>query len=294
MQLWIYLWHQTTTLFLHFSTGIMLQEFVLSSWYYFKMKCVQVTLLNVTKDKQDFFFWFSFSSPATCLSASLQALCQQHRRFILSPCPWLRHRSLLSNSAGQMNHEWMRKLNLMPKQGLRHARLRFIPISTCLFLHCLFQHFAMNSVIHLPGRKCLSLSFIFKPQLGSVHNEWVSAPRQAQRRETNTKVGLLGSHTMHTVIARRETNHVVFCLFFCLIHALMRATTLCSFRSDILSLLRTYNCYHEGKNFQLRTREVRQRTDGKQKFYRQFTVAARCVWPCLVTGRAALKIWPHT
>uniref|UniRef100_A0A3B5LVI3 Ras association domain family member 4a n=1 Tax=Xiphophorus couchianus TaxID=32473 RepID=A0A3B5LVI3_9TELE len=27
------------------------------------------------------------------------------------------------------------------------------------------------------------------------------------------------------------------------------------FRSDILSLLRTYNCYHEGKNFQLRTRE---------------------------------------
>lgn len=29
------------------------------------------------------------------------------------------------------------------------------------------------------------------------------------------------------------------------------------FRSDILSLLRTYNCYHEGKNFQLRTREVR-------------------------------------
>lgn len=72
----------------------------------------------------------------------------------------------------------------------------------------------MNSVIRLPGSKCLSLSFIFKPQLGSVHNEWVSAPRQAQRRETNTKVGLLGSHTMHTVIARRETNHVVFCLFF--------------------------------------------------------------------------------
>lgn len=30
------------------------------------------------------------------------------------------------------------------------------------------------------------------------------------------------------------------------------------FRSDILSLLRTYNCYHEGKNFQLRTREVRE------------------------------------
>lgn len=28
-------------------------------------------------------------------------------------------------------------------------------------------------------------------------------------------------------------------------------------RSDILSLLRTYNCYHEGKNFQLRTHEVR-------------------------------------
>lgn len=28
-------------------------------------------------------------------------------------------------------------------------------------------------------------------------------------------------------------------------------------RADILSLLRTYNCYHEGKNFQLRTREVR-------------------------------------
>lgn len=28
-------------------------------------------------------------------------------------------------------------------------------------------------------------------------------------------------------------------------------------RSDILSLLRTYNCYHEGKNFQLRSREVR-------------------------------------
>ncbi|MEQ2199054.1 hypothetical protein XENOCAPTIV_023720, partial [Xenoophorus captivus] len=28
-------------------------------------------------------------------------------------------------------------------------------------------------------------------------------------------------------------------------------------KSDILSLLRTYNCYHEGKNFQLRTREVR-------------------------------------
>ncbi|TKS85535.1 Ras association domain-containing protein 4 [Collichthys lucidus] len=27
-------------------------------------------------------------------------------------------------------------------------------------------------------------------------------------------------------------------------------------KSDILSLLRTYNCYHEGKNFQLRTREV--------------------------------------
>ncbi|XP_029376229.1 ras association domain-containing protein 4a isoform X2 [Echeneis naucrates] len=26
-------------------------------------------------------------------------------------------------------------------------------------------------------------------------------------------------------------------------------------KSDILSLLRTYNCYHEGKNFQLRTRE---------------------------------------
>uniref|UniRef100_A0A3B4B6T9 Ras-associating domain-containing protein n=1 Tax=Periophthalmus magnuspinnatus TaxID=409849 RepID=A0A3B4B6T9_9GOBI len=26
-------------------------------------------------------------------------------------------------------------------------------------------------------------------------------------------------------------------------------------RADILSLLRTYNCYHEGKNFQLRTRE---------------------------------------
>uniref|UniRef100_A0A3Q1JNQ5 Uncharacterized protein n=1 Tax=Anabas testudineus TaxID=64144 RepID=A0A3Q1JNQ5_ANATE len=27
-------------------------------------------------------------------------------------------------------------------------------------------------------------------------------------------------------------------------------------KSDILSLLRTYNCYHEGKNFQLRSREV--------------------------------------
>uniref|UniRef100_A0A3Q2QB94 Ras association domain family member 4a n=1 Tax=Fundulus heteroclitus TaxID=8078 RepID=A0A3Q2QB94_FUNHE len=26
-------------------------------------------------------------------------------------------------------------------------------------------------------------------------------------------------------------------------------------KSDVLSLLRTYNCYHEGKNFQLRTRE---------------------------------------
>uniref|UniRef100_A0A3Q0TCE0 Ras association domain family member 4a n=1 Tax=Amphilophus citrinellus TaxID=61819 RepID=A0A3Q0TCE0_AMPCI len=26
-------------------------------------------------------------------------------------------------------------------------------------------------------------------------------------------------------------------------------------KSDILSLLKTYNCYHEGKNFQLRTRE---------------------------------------
>lgn len=216
MQLWIYLWHQTTTLFLHFSTGIMLQEFVLSSWYYFKMKCVQVSLLNVTKDKQNFFFWFSFSSPATC------TFCQSAGTVSTTPAIYPKSLSLasaqtpfVSNSAGQMNREWMRKLNLMPKQGLQHARLRFIPISTCLFLHCLFQHFAMNSVIHLPGRKCLSLSFIFKPQLGSVHNEWVSAPRQAQRRETNTKVGLLGSHTMHTVIARRETNHVVFCLLFC-------------------------------------------------------------------------------
>ncbi|TWW78833.1 Ras association domain-containing protein 4 [Takifugu flavidus] len=27
-------------------------------------------------------------------------------------------------------------------------------------------------------------------------------------------------------------------------------------KSDVLSLLRTYNCYHEGKNFQLRTREI--------------------------------------
>lgn len=79
---------------------------------------------------------------------------------------------------------------------------------------------------------------------------------------------------MLTVIARRETNHVVdlpvLFFFFFLIHALTCATTLCSLRSDILSLLRTYNCYHEGKNFQLRTREVRQPT----KMYRVFTVAA--------------------
>ncbi|XDV50434.1 hypothetical protein PO909_019494 [Leuciscus waleckii] len=27
-------------------------------------------------------------------------------------------------------------------------------------------------------------------------------------------------------------------------------------KSDILSLLKTYNCYHEGKSFQLRIREV--------------------------------------
>lgn len=46
------------------------------------------------------------------------------------------------------------------------------------------------------------------------------------------------------------------------------------FRSDILSLLRTYNCYHEGKNFQLRTREVRKadRSRGKRQGSRKRTV----------------------
>lgn len=29
------------------------------------------------------------------------------------------------------------------------------------------------------------------------------------------------------------------------------------FRSELLSLLKTYNCYHEGRSFQLRHREVR-------------------------------------
>lgn len=28
------------------------------------------------------------------------------------------------------------------------------------------------------------------------------------------------------------------------------------FRSELLSLLKTYNCYHEGRSFQLRHREV--------------------------------------
>lgn len=31
----------------------------------------------------------------------------------------------------------------------------------------------------------------------------------------------------------------------------------CLFRSELLSLLKTYNCYHEGRSFQLRHREVR-------------------------------------
>lgn len=37
------------------------------------------------------------------------------------------------------------------------------------------------------------------------------------------------------------------------------------FRSDILSLLRTYNCYHEGKNFQLRTREVKKKSSAADR-----------------------------
>nr|DBA15461.1 TPA: hypothetical protein GDO54_004669 [Pyxicephalus adspersus] len=35
------------------------------------------------------------------------------------------------------------------------------------------------------------------------------------------------------------------------------SSTKCILRSELLSLLRTYNCYHEGKNFQLRHHEVR-------------------------------------
>jgi len=35
-----------------------------------------------------------------------------------------------------------------------------------------------------------------------------------------------------------------------------QCNTFVFFRSDIMSLLKTYNCYHEGKSFQLRTREV--------------------------------------
>lgn len=34
-------------------------------------------------------------------------------------------------------------------------------------------------------------------------------------------------------------------------------TCVCLFRSELLSLLKTYNCYHEGRSFQLRHREVR-------------------------------------
>lgn len=69
------------------------------------------------------------------------------------------------------------------------------------------------------------------------------------------------------MIADRITM-LCFALFSPL-RVLMCAVVLCSFRSDVLSLLRTYNCYHEGKNFQLRTREVRQwmATDKRWKWW---------------------------
>lgn len=37
---------------------------------------------------------------------------------------------------------------------------------------------------------------------------------------------------------------------------------LCLFRSELLSLLKTYNCYHEGRSFQLRHHEVRPKLFG--------------------------------
>lgn len=124
------------------------------------------------RQNKTFSFGFHSALPQHAPFISLQALCQQHRRFILRPCPWLWHRKPFVKQCGSNESRMNVKIKLNAKTGLIvYARLRFISISTCRFFHCLFQHFAMNSVIHLPGNKCLSLSFIFKPQLGSVHNE---------------------------------------------------------------------------------------------------------------------------
>lgn len=97
------------------------------------------------KTNKTFSFGFCSAVPQHAPFISLQALCQQHRRFILSPCPWLRHSSLLSNSAGQMNHKWMRKLNLMPKQGLQYGRLRFISILSVFPLPALRDELSHSS-----------------------------------------------------------------------------------------------------------------------------------------------------
>ena len=57
------------------------------------------------------------------------------------------------------------------------------------------------------------------------------------------------------------------------------------FRSELLSLLKTYNCYHEGKSSQLRRREVRPRlsfSTGHHSSCLAKKTSASLFWNCYI------------
>lgn len=65
---------------------------------------------------------------------------------------------------------------------------------------------------------------------------------------------------------------------------------LCLFRSELLSLLKTYNCYHEGRSFQLRHREVRPTICFARRVIPRFGLWGLLVSRCHSQGSS--KAWP--
>lgn len=118
--------------------------------------------------------------------------------FLLIPCPRRRHGSCLSNGSDQ-NESWLNaNVQLEAKTQLTVPEPSiYLNLKSLIFFFpiiLLFPHILMNSFISLMVNVCLCLS-LCSHSWAPLHNEWVSAPRQAQPRETHTKVG---PHTPHT------------------------------------------------------------------------------------------------
>lgn len=158
------------------------------------------------------------------------------------------------------NESWLNaKIKLNSKRRLRVLGFILVPVFP------LSIPARYNELSHSSPWWLMLVSAFHSEATAGLCSQWVSvSPTSSSAKGSEYQSRSTHTHTLLVRQAQRLTM-LCFAFSFFLIHILTCALTLCPLRSDILSLLRTYNCYHEGKNFQLRTREVRQPADGPQK-----------------------------